>query len=199
MFTKMNFITETSVRVLKLLAGDPMREFYQREVAREAGVSIGAANQILRVLAGKEIATHEKRGRMFFYRYNLQNPVARYFKIFLNINELDELVRQLRRRCKRVVLFESKADGSDVKDSDFDLLVLTEEKEKTRSIINRYKSKIGGKISPIIVNAVEFVELRSKDKPLYTRILGGSHFGRQSEPTDPKAPRGKKARENQAG
>jgi len=169
----MNFITGTSIRVLALLASDPMREFYQREVAREAGISTGAANQILRILAEKEIVTREKRGRMFFYRYNILNPVARYLKIFLNINELDGLVKQLKQYCKRVVLFGSAAEGSDAKDSDFDLLVLTGDKETARSIINRYGSKIDRKISPIIVNAREFVELRSKDKPLYTRILRG--------------------------
>jgi len=150
-----------------------MKEFYQREIARESGVSTGAANQILRILTEKEITTCEKQGRMFFYRYNFQNPVARYFKILLNINELDELVKQLRHLCKRVVLFGSAADGSDVRDSDFDLLVLAADKEKVRSVINKYKLKTDRKLSPIIMSAGEFIELRSKDKPLHARILRG--------------------------
>jgi len=173
MFNRMNFITETSLKILALLASDPMREFYQREIAKEAGVSIGAVNQILRTLADREIVTKEKRGKMIFYRYNLQDPVSRQLKIFFNVNDLDGLVKQLRGRCKRIVLFGSAAEGSDVKGSDLDLFVLTQEREAVKEAIKKYEEKIGRRVAPIIVNASEFVELRSKDKPLYDRIVDG--------------------------
>jgi predicted nucleotidyltransferase len=169
----LKYLTPASLMILRFLSDDPMKEFYQREVAKRAGISVGATNQILRILTEREIVTREKRGRMFFYQYNLQNPVARYLKIFLNINELYELARELKQHCKRVLLFGSAAEGNDVKESDFDLFVLTDDKEKAHSIINRYKSEIGRKISPIVLNAREFVELRSKDKPLYAQILRG--------------------------
>lgn len=173
MFNRMNFITETSLRVLTLLASDPMKEFYQREIAKEAKVSIGAVNQILKSLAEREIVTEDKRGRMIFYRYNLQNPVSKQLKILFNVNDLSELIRQLRERCKRIVLFGSAAEGSDVKGSDLDLFVLTQEKNAVRRAIKDYEGEIGRTIAPIIVNASEFVEMRSKDKALYDRILRG--------------------------
>lgn len=173
MFNRVNFITETSLRVLTLLASDPMKEFYQREIAKEAKVSIGAVNQILKSLAEREIVTEDKRGRMIFYRYDLQNPVSRQLKILFNINGLSELIRQLRERCKRIVLFGSAAEGSDVKGSDLDLFVLTQEKNAVRRAIKDYEGEIGRTITPIIVKASEFVEMRSKDKALYDRILRG--------------------------
>jgi len=173
MFNKMNFITETSLKVLALLAGDPMKEFYQREMARKTKVSIGAVNQILRTLVEREIVTEEKRGRMIFYKYNLQNPVSRQIKILFNVNDLSELVRQLRERCKRIVLFGSASEGSDVEGSDLDLFVLTQEKDAVKRAIKDYEEKIGRRIAPIVLNASEFVELRSRDKALYDRILDG--------------------------
>jgi predicted nucleotidyltransferase len=173
MFNKMNFITETSLKVLSLLASDPMKEFYQREIAREANVSIGAVNQILRTLAEREIVTEDKRGRMIFYRYNIQNLVSRQLKILFNVNDISELIGSIRERCKRIVLFGSAAEGSDVKGSDLDLFVLTQEKDAVRRAIKEYEEEIGRRIAPIIMNASEFIELRSKDKALHDRILEG--------------------------
>ena len=173
MFTEMNFITETSLRVLAPLMADPLREFYQREVARIAGVSVGATNQILRVLADEEIVVRERRGKMFFYKYNLENPVARQLKVLLNVGSLDRLVKQLRDHCKRIILFGSCSEGTDVKSSDVDLFVLTNEKVETKKVIDKFRRRIERRVAPIILSANEFAVLRSRDKPLHDRILGG--------------------------
>ena len=168
----MNF-TGTSFKVLAPLMDDPMREFYQREIARMARVSVGATNQTLRVLSDREIVTRERRGRMFFYRYNLKNPVARQLKILSNVGNLDRLVKQLGEHSKRIILFGSCAEGSDVKNSDMDLFVLTDEKTRARETIDQFKGRTNRRVAPIILSANEFVALRSKDKPLHDRILGG--------------------------
>lgn len=173
MFRKMNFLTGASLRVLTPLINDPMREFYQREVARMARVSIGATNQTLKILAEREIVTKERRGKMFFYRYNLKNPVARQLKILLNVGCLDGLVKELRKYSKRVILFGSCADGSDVKESDIDLFVLTGEKTKAREIIDYFRKRIDRRVAPVILSANEFAVLRSRDRPLHDRILKG--------------------------
>ena len=159
--------------MLAPLMDDPMREFYQREIARMARVSVGATNQILRVLSDREIVTKERRGRMFFYKYNLKNPVAKQLKILFNVENLGELVKQLKEHSKRIILFGSCAEGSDVKDSDTDLFVLTDEKRKARETIDRFRERTNRRIAPIILSASEFVALRSKNKPLHDRILGG--------------------------
>jgi len=169
----MNFINQTSLKILSPLIEDPMKEFYQREIARVAKVSVGATNQTLKILAEKGIVTRERRGKMFFYRFNIQNPVARQLKILFNVNDLDNLIKEIKDHCKRIILFGSCAEGNNVKGSDVDLFVLTSEKDKVKKTINYYEKKINKKISPIIVSANEFVKLRSKDKPLYKRIMKG--------------------------
>jgi len=166
--TNLKHLTPASLTILRFLSDDPIRNFYQREIARATKVSVGATNQILRTLAEKEIVTREKRGKMFFYKYNIQNPVARQLKILFNINDLDDLIKTIRDRCKRIILFGSCAEGSDV-----DLLVLTNEKDSVKKAINRHEKRINKKISEILVNANEFVRLRSRDKPLHERIMKG--------------------------
>jgi len=96
MFTAMNFADEISIRILAAMADDPEREYYQREIARLARISIGATSQKLRKLSGDGLVTSRKSGRMMFYRFNLHDPVARQLKILLNVNVIHEMIRELR-------------------------------------------------------------------------------------------------------
>ena len=153
----MKFISsEASIKILSTLAGDPMRVFYQREVSMEARVSVGSANCILRLLAERELVVKERRRKVFLYKYNLENPLARQIKILFNINDLSDLVLKLRASCKRIVLFGSCAEGTDVKDSEIDLFTLTDQKSEVRRAAKGYERSLGRKLSPIILNAGDF-------------------------------------------
>ena len=159
------------MKILCALASDPMRAFYQREVAKEAEVSVGSANRTLRVLVENELVTKERRGKISLYRFNTESSAARQMKILFNVSELDELVRVLKKHSKRIILFGSCAEGSDVKDSDIDLFVLTNEKGAVRRIIDSYETS--RKIAPIVADANDSAKMRSEDKPLYDSILRG--------------------------
>ena len=169
----MNFTDEVSIRILAAIADDPERELYQREIAKLAKVSIGATSQKLRKLSENGLVSSRKSGRMIFYRYNLYDPVARQLKILLNVSAVHEMVHELRDHAKRVILFGSCAEGTNVKGSDIDLFVLAEDGKKAREITSAYGAKLSRKVSPIIVSANEFRQLRSKDRPLYERITKG--------------------------
>jgi len=150
-----------------------MQELHEREVVRRTGVSKGSANKILRKLYDVRILERNRRGRMVFYRFNLRNAVTRQLKALFNVYSLDELVESIKPDCKRVLLFGSCSEGTDVKDSDIDIFVLTNEKDKVKLKISAYQKKMERRIAPILVNSNEFVKLRKEDKPLYERILKG--------------------------
>ncbi|MEM3626676.1 MAG: nucleotidyltransferase domain-containing protein [Candidatus Bathyarchaeia archaeon] len=169
---KLDFITPTMLKILYVFHEDPMRELHEREVMREARVSKGSANNILRKLSELGVLNRERRGRMVFYRLNVKNAVARQFKVLFNVYSLNNLVEEIKHYCKRVILFGSCSEGTDVKESDVDLFVLTNEKDKVKLKINTYQ-KAEKRIAPIIVDSNEFAKLRKEDKPLYDRILKG--------------------------
>jgi len=169
----MNISDEISMRILAALAEDPDREYYQREIARLADVSIGGTSQKLRKLSGEGLVNVRKSGRMMFYRYNLRDSLAKQLKILLNVNAVHSLVQELKNCSKRVILFGSCAEGTNVKGSDVDLLVLTDDAKVAREIISKHGTRIARKISPVVVNANEFRQMRSRDKPLYERINKG--------------------------
>ncbi len=173
MFTLMNLITTPYLRIMMQFATDPMSQYYQRELSRICGVSIGATNQFVKRLVQTGFVTQEKRGKMYFYRLDLKNPAVRQFKILLNIDGLNTLINGVRERVRRIVIFGSCAQGTDIKESDIDLFVLTTEKDYIRRMIREYNRKNERKISPIIVGANEFVNLKREDKPLYENVERG--------------------------
>ena len=173
MLKKLDFITPTLLKVLYLFHEDPVQEIHEREVARRARVSEGSANRVLRLLSEVKVLQRNRRGRMVFYRFNSKNAVARQFKVLFNVYSLNALVEKIRNSSKKIILFGSCSEGTDAKESDVDLFILTNEKDKVRSSISDYQKSVLKRISPIVVNSNEFVKLKKEDKPLYERILNG--------------------------
>lgn len=170
---KIDFITPTLLKVLYLFHKDPMEELHEREVVRRAGVSKGSANKILRKLSEIKVLERSKRGRMVFYRLNMKKAVTRQFKVLFNVYSLNKLVEEIKQDCKKIMLFGSCSEGTDVKESDVDLFILKNEKNRVRLKVSAYQRKAERRISPIIVNSNESVKLKREDKPLYERILKG--------------------------
>jgi predicted nucleotidyltransferase len=173
MVQKLDFITPTLIQVLDLFMADPLQDHHEREVMRMAGVSKGSANRILHELSESGLLTVQKKGRMVFYKLNLKNPSARQFKILSNVYSLKELIEGLQRYSRRIILFGSCAQGTDVKESDVDLMVLTDQKNAVKKEINRFNSKEKKKVAPIVVDANELAKMKREDGALYENIERG--------------------------
>lgn len=173
MVQKLDFITPTFVRVLDLFMADPMQEHHEREVMRMAGVSKGSANRILHELSERGFLTIQRKGRMVFYRLDLKSPSVRQFKILSNVYSLKELLERLENYSRRIVLFGSCSQGIDVRESDIDLMILTDVKETVREEINKFNSKERRKVTPNIVDANELARMRREDSALYENIERG--------------------------
>ena len=173
MFKIMKLITPTSLRLLQTLLRDPMGRYHGRELVRLTGVSVGGANQMLRSFANLGLLLKEKQGRMLFYRTNMDNPVVRQLKILFTLFQLDDLMAQSKPFSDRIILFGSSAEGTDVKDSDIDLLLLTNEKSQLTDIVHKFNAKSQRRIAPIILDPQGFSKLRREDAALFHRISRG--------------------------
>ena len=170
---ELSFITPTVMTVLEFFLSDPMGAHYVREVAKITNVSLGSSNKILKLLSALDLLTQEKKGRMLIFRLNLNEPSVRQFKILLNIFTLKPLSDRLKEKSRKVILFGSCSQGTDVKDSDIDLLIVTTEKEPVKKIISDFNKKNERKIAPIIVTMNEYILMKNDDKPLYENVEKG--------------------------
>jgi predicted nucleotidyltransferase len=169
----MNFITPTSLDVLHFLLSNPMEQFHERAIVKRTGVSVGAVNQILRRFHRVGLVERDRRGKINLYRANLKNPVARQFKVLFNVFALNDLLDKIKHISERIVLFGSCAEGTDVKDSDIDLFILTSDAETVNREVRRYEQEIDRTVSLIVVDPDELAKMKARDKPLYERISGG--------------------------
>ncbi len=173
MVEKLDFITPTLIEVLQLFLSDPMGEYHEREVMRRTGVSKGSANKMLRLLAQLGFLTRQRKGRQVFYRLNTKEALVKQFKVLVNVFTLKKLVEQLKAQSRRIILFGSSAQGTDVKGSDVDLFVLASRKDVVRKTVSEFNRESERKIAPIIADANELVRLKKEDKPLYENIERG--------------------------
>lgn len=170
---KLDFITPTLMKVLTIFMEDPLRERHEREVVREAKVSKGSANNILRRLTELDILIRERKGRMVFYRLNTGEPTARQLKVLANVHALKEPVDQLKQHTSKIVLFGSCAQGTDAKESDIDLLIITQDKEPVKRIVSAYNQRNNKKLSAITLDTNEYIRLKQEDEPLHENIERG--------------------------
>ena len=170
---KLDFITPTVMSVLEFFLTDPMKEYYGREVSRKTSVSVGSANKILKLLTELDFLTQERKGKMLIYKLNLNEPSVKQFKILINIFSLKKLSGELNPNSRKVVLFGSCSQGTDTKESDIDMLIITTEKEPVKKIINEFNRNEDRHIAPIIVDMNELIRLKKEDKPLFENIERG--------------------------
>jgi predicted nucleotidyltransferase len=177
----LSFVDKFSIAILRLLALDPLRSYYQREVAKKAGVSVGKTNQVLRALEREEVVLKAHTGKVDLYRYNLGNPLARHLKILFSLSEVADLLRKLRGKSNKVILYGSCAEGSDTKESDIDMLIVGGDKEEIGRMIERAGHSIERRVSPVILTPLEFSELKKKDPAFYEQVSRGIALWQQEE------------------
>jgi predicted nucleotidyltransferase len=170
---KLDFMTPTLVTVFELFLEDPMGRYHEREVVRTAKVSKGSANKILRLLAGQGFLTRERRGRMVFYSLNRTEATVKQFKILSDVYLLKGLTDRMREESRRIVLFGSCAQGTDTKDSDIDLFVLSSTKNMIRRKIRDFNRTSDRKVAAVVIDTNELTRLKQEDKPLYENVQRG--------------------------
>ncbi len=173
MGVKLGFITPTVMQVFEFFLEDNTKEYHEREVVRRTGVSKGSASKILKLLTNFGFLTREERGRLAIYRLNQKEPMVKQFKILINTFALKQLTDELKPVSRRIVLFGSCSQGTDTKESDIDMLVVTNEKDQAGEIISQFNKNSERRLAPITVDINEFIRLKREDKPLYENIERG--------------------------
>lgn len=159
--------------VLKIFFREPFRKFYLREAAKIAKVSTQTAKLQLDWLARNEFLKKETLGNLYLFKANYGSQSFRYFKIAFNIFELEKsgLIEYLRGKYEinSLVVFGSFAKGEDTPESDIDILLITNSKEKPDMI--EYIKRLKKDISLLQYSYKEWKEKAKKNKPFYEQTL----------------------------
>ena len=165
------FSTSTAQTILAFLSQHPQQSFYSGEIADKTHLSKGGINQSLREMADQGVLATEKKGRMVFYSVDIKSPFIRQYKILHNIASLGDIVKKIKLLAERVVLFGSCAKGEDTKESDIDLLVVSREKERVRTLVPQAKDK--RTIQLLLKTPQEYINLENKESVFFKELQQG--------------------------
>jgi predicted nucleotidyltransferase len=171
MFKKTN-LSPLAIEVLTYLARSPRKQFYLREIATKVGGSVGGCHNVLKDLYRIGLIDKEKSGRNLYYSVQGENPAIPYFKIFINILDLTEVINKIADKCTKIILFGSCSTGEDTLESDIDILAITEEVEEIRHLLKDLSVKPRN-LKPIILFPHEFMKLKSNDLAFYDEVSKG--------------------------
>lgn len=161
----------SQARVLLFLSRNTGRAFFEREIVDATDVSRSAVNMAAHALYESGLVHRERRGRMNFYRVNDLHPIIRQFKTLDTLASIESLLAELRPLSRQIILFGSRADGTNTAASDIDLFILSAEREKVMKTIGRYGMKLP--VQPVVMNNQELVEMKEKDAAFHAQVKRG--------------------------
>jgi len=169
-------ISTNHQKILRFLVLHPDQSFYEREIGRKTGLSPSSAHYALVRLYRASLINRKQNGRMYFYSIDKTNPYLKEFKVLANLLLIEPLVERLKRLSHKIVLFGSWADGSDTEDSDIDLFIVSSEKEKVLSVVNKfsYSTKLyNRKLQPIISSPEELLKKGKEERAFLEQVEKG--------------------------
>jgi predicted nucleotidyltransferase len=157
------FFTTSQQKVLAFLGKNAGKEYQEKEISQKTGVKKSAVNLALHPLVKNKIINSRKIGRSSLYSADSNNNLIREIKIILSILALEPLIKKIKLKSIRIVLFGSFATGMNQENSDIDLFVMTNNPQDIRKNIG--DSIFAEKIQLIVKTPAEMLKI-NKNKPL---------------------------------
>lgn len=172
--------SRTKVRILRLLVGQPEREFTTRQLALAARQSLGAVHPALGQLVASRIVLIRRVGRSRVVRINRGHPLhgalAALFRgessaLLLVAREFADALPG--EGLAAVVLFGSVARGEPGPRSDVDVLVVVDDPRRAptaRRVASSMLDRYDANVSPLVLSSVEVARRLSRFDPLLGTI-----------------------------
>ena len=171
-----HIITTVNQKVLSLLAKFSDQEFYERQIARKIGISYGSANRALNELYSTGAIKRRREGKMYFYSVDTSNATIIEFKKLVNTTLIESLIERLKDISSRIVLYGSCAQGTDTSQSDLDLFIVSDDRERIVEAIGNFSFPQGFEnihIQSVIKSPAELLEAGESEQAFLEEVERG--------------------------
>jgi len=147
--TYTEILTKAGTSLLRVLCRYPYKEFYSSELANKAGISITHTIRLIKILKAENIVVTRKSGNHEMFKLNLENILAKKLLELFHLERrlkikkefrasLEEFIRNLGKNkfIISIILFGSLAKGMETKESDIDLMIISNKVSETKKIVN---------------------------------------------------------------
>jgi len=161
------------LEILTLYLGDYTRQFYLRETSKLAKIPLKTTQNLLLNLEKKKILKSMLRGKNKYFKLNLDNIQTKFYLLqseiyktllFINKYPLFKTFLKEIKTNKPLIIFGSFARLSADKDSDLDLIVISNKKEKLPSHLLPYK------IHEVTISKNNFIKSMKNQEALIKEI-----------------------------
>ncbi|HEV2965182.1 MAG TPA: nucleotidyltransferase domain-containing protein [Candidatus Angelobacter sp.] len=158
--------------VLALLFGHPEESYYLREIARTAGLGLGAVQRELQRLSDAGILRRTIRGHQVYFQANQQSPIFAELKgLMTKTAGLAEVLHTalipLAKKIRMAFIYGSFAKGEERSESDVDIAIVGKvEFDGIVSALSGAQQKLAREINPTVYSPSEF----------QSKLRSGHHF-----------------------
>lgn len=160
------------LNILRPFFEDPKREYNIRELSRILKISPATVSKDLKNISKKGILKEKKERNFIFYKANLSDDRYKDLKTYYNIRKIKEsgLIDELNIYYHKptIILYGSFTTGLDTKDSDIDLVIISEN-TKDFPKKSQFEKKLHKTLQIFIVNSIKEI----KNEHLVNSILNG--------------------------
>ena len=160
------------LKILSFLSLHPYETFYESEIKKITGASIGSTNHTLKFLVDLNIVSKEKKGNLSLYQLNPDNDILKNYRIFNSLIDVNDLVAKVKPYAYEIILYGSCAQGTNTANSDIDLFIKTEHKSKVRKIVTKYRESYED-LKAVILDPLEIAASRKEDEVFYKEVRKG--------------------------
>jgi len=173
---KSHIITTVNQKILSLLAKFSDKEFYERQIARRIDIAYGSANHALNELYATGAIKRRQEGKMYFYSVDTSNATIIEFKKLVNTILIEPLIERLKDISSRIALYGSCAQGTDTSQSDLDLFIVSDDRERIMEAIGNFSFPQGFENIPIqsvIKSPAELLEAEESEQAFLEEVERG--------------------------
>ena len=164
-----------SQKILEFLIQTPGEEYLSREIQIAVKISKAGTNFALNDLVNAGFAQRKKRGKIYLYAVNFDHSIIKQLKVLKVIILLNPLLKKIKNKSQKIILYGSSSRGENTKDSDIDLFVVTNSLPEVEKIV---KNSSKGKIIQLIARTpLKYIEMEKTDPIFYTEIERGIVLG----------------------
>ncbi|HLD11120.1 MAG TPA: nucleotidyltransferase domain-containing protein [Candidatus Nanoarchaeia archaeon] len=158
------------LNILKFFFEDPNREFNIREIAKIAQISPATASKLLKEFKKNKILQYRKERVFDLYKADLNSIEYRDLKIYYNVKKLREFIDALNEFYLKptIILFGSFSKGLDIKQSDIDLVIISENTKEFPNL-KIFEKKLNREIQIFAVKNLKNL----KNNHLINNVLNG--------------------------
>lgn len=165
----------TKVNILVPFFEEPYKKFHLRELAKILKLSPAGVRKIVEHIVRDKLILESRERNLRLFQANFDNRIFKEYKKFFTIVKIYEsgFVDFLNHEFlyPAIILFGSAAKGEDTKNSDIDLLILSNEKKTLK--LDNFEKKLNRRLQLFVMTQNEFALLKKTNPELFNNIVNG--------------------------